>query len=573
MGRFPEGHASEEDLRPEIAISWWRSQLLGVRPDFPIEAVSSEELLDADERLRRAVQPVLEQLTTKLAGTNSALILADHRPVILDRRGTNRAIETELDRLAVLSGHHFGEGCVGTNGIGTAVEERRLVRVAGTEHYGEIFKHLSCYGVPLIHPLNRRLTGVLNLCFPRADEHPLMTSFMQDAGRQIEGLLAEWASLRERAQFECFLALSRRCRRPVLSTMDDAVLLNRRARDLNPVDQAALLRAAGEIDATAHGAIVSLAIEGQDELVSVRVHTQSEQARFQGIVLEVLPSQPRRSNTRPGGASLPGLVGTSSPWTEFCSQATAAVATGMPILLTGEGGTGKLAVAKALHKLTGRTQLTVVDVATALADGPTVWLRTLRAALDESDGNVVVRHLELSDPALSATIAAEIDRTPGPRTHLFATLAAGTFPEGSQPLLDRFSIQLVVPPLRDRRDDIEALVRCFLSRQATSSPLRFHPEALAILRAAEFPGNVRELERLVTGLAATRRSGDVLVSDLPRLTLAGPAHLSPMERAERDAIVKALQLAKGNKASAAAALGIARQTLYRKITVYGVEPG
>jgi DNA-binding NtrC family response regulator len=237
----------------------------------------------------------------------------------------------------------------------------------------------------------------------------------------------------------------------------------------------------------------------------------------------------------------------------------------------GEGGTGKAAVTRALHELTGRTQLTEIDVATVLADGPTAWLRTLRRALDNSETSVAIRHVELADPTLSVSIAAEIDRSPGPRTRLFATLATGASGEGLRPLLDRFSIQLGIPPLRDRRDDIEALVRCFVCRQSASPSLRFHPDTLAILRAAEFPGNVRELERLVTGLTATRRTGDVLPADLPPLTVAGPAHLTPMERAERDAIIKALQQAKGNKVLAAAALGIARQTLYRKITVFGIE--
>src|SRR4051794_39465134 len=120
-----------EDLRPEIAVSWWRSQLSGVKPEIPVEALTSADILDADERLRRSVQPILDELATNLAGTNSAIVVADHRPVIIDRRGTTRAIEAEMDRLAVLPGYALGEAFVGTNAVGTAAEERRLVRVAG----------------------------------------------------------------------------------------------------------------------------------------------------------------------------------------------------------------------------------------------------------------------------------------------------------------------------------------------------------------------------------------------------------------------------------------------------------
>jgi transcriptional regulator of acetoin/glycerol metabolism len=102
--------------------------------------------------------------------------------------------------------------------------------------------------------------------------------------------------------------------------------------------------------------------------------------------------------------------------------------------------------------------------------------------------------------------------------------------------------------------------------------LRFHPDTLAVLRSTEFPGNVRGLEGLVAGLAATRRAGDIVPGDLPPLRQSGPPHLSPMERAEREAIVKALRDMNGNKAAAASRLGISRPTLYRKLVSYGIEP-
>lgn len=512
------------------------------------------------------MQPVLDELVAKLDGTNSGIVLADHRSVILDSRATTRAVSTEMDRLAIMAGHAFGEGSVGTNGVGTAAEERKLVRVAGAEHYLEIFKHLTCLGVPLVHPLNRRLMGVLDLTIPKEEEHPLMRSLMEDAGRRIERLLTEWASLRERAQFECFLTLGRRSSRPVLSVMDDVVLLNRSARELHPIDQAVLLRALGDIGAGDHRAVLSLDVE--DEPVSVRVHTQTDQARFQGVVIEVLPST-RRSAGRPVKASLPGLVGRSAAWTDFCAQAAVAAAAGVAVLVRGEPGTGKLASAQALHALTGRSELTVADVATALAERPDAWLRRLRRALGSSQSTVVLRHLELCDAVMSAAIAAEIDGITGSGALLFATLTTGPCGTGLPALLDRFSVQVIVPPLRDRRDDIGLLVHALTTRHVAARTLRFHPETLALLRSTDFAGNVRELGSLIKGVAA-RRSGDVLPADLPVLTADGPLHLTTMERAERAAIVEALPLANGNKASTAAALGISRPTLYRKIGLYEI---
>lgn len=567
----PRPGAAEEGVRQAIAASWLRSQMLGVERELPVEAIPGEPLFDADERLRRAVEPVLDELAFKLAGTNSAILLADHRAVVLDRRATTRTLLAEMDRLNIVPGRACREGCVGTNAVGTALEERKLVRVAGPEHYAEAFKHLSCYGAPLVHPLTRRLVGVLDLTVPPSEEHPLMASFMGDAARRIEGLLAEWASLRERAQFECFLDLARRSRRPVLSTMDHAVLLNRSARELNPVDQATLLRAAAELAEVPQGTVISLLLSGEEEPTSIRVHAESDDARFPGVVLEVVPSGRRRSTARPAPHSLPGLVGTSAAWTALCSQASEASAAAVPILVAGEGGSGKLAVAAALHRVAGRPRLEVLDVATAMTDGRPTWLRALRRALDDAASTVVVRHLELADRVLSAGIAAEIDRIPPPGSRLLGTLTNGPIPASLEGLLSRFCSRFAVPPLRDRRNDIPALVRHFVERHATPPRLWFHPETLAVLRSVEFTDNVRQLETLVAGIAAQQRRGDVLPTDLPSLASAGPTHLTPIERAERDAIVTALRDAQGNKAAAAAALGISRPTLYKRIAVYAIE--
>jgi transcriptional regulator of acetoin/glycerol metabolism len=570
----PVAESSSEGLRREIAVSWWRSQLWGIDPAVHVTAMPSRPLFDGDERLRQSVQPVLDALTEKLAGLHAAMILADHRAVVVDRRATTAAVMAELDRLAITAGSAFGEGDVGTNAIGTAVEERRLVRVAGAEHYAEILKHLWCYGVPLLHPLTRRLVGVLDLTFPPEEDHPLMPAFMKDAACEIEQVLAEWASLRERAQLDYFLALGRRSRRAVLATMDDAILLNRWAREIHPVDQAALVRAATGVPNREHGAVLELGSGSGGIPMSVRLHTRADDVRFPGVVLEVIPSRVRRQRRRAARTGLTGLVGDSAAWRVFCERVERAAAAGPPLLLAGEAGTGKLAVAQALHRESGRVRLSVLDVASVDADGRSAWIRGLRLGLSDSTSTVVIRHLELADRALGAAVGAEIDRSGPPPARFIGTLdTGGAAPSAPQALLDRFCLRVDVPPLRDRRDDIEGLVRCFVGRHAPGRELRFHPEALAVLRVAEMPGNVQELESVVMGIAALQRSGDVLVGDLPELGRGAPTHLTAVQRAERETIVKALAAAQGNKVAAAVALGLSRATLYRRLLSYGIEPG
>jgi DNA-binding NtrC family response regulator len=291
------------------------------------------------------------------------------------------------------------------------------------------------------------------------------------------------------------------------------------------------------------------------------------------VVLELIPCRARR---RQGGAARPGLtglVGESAAWRAFCARVERAAAAGPPLLLAGEAGTGKLSVAEALHRESGRVRFSVFDVASLDADGRAAWIRGLRLALDDSTATVVLRHLELADCALAAAVGAEIDRSSPPPARVIGTVVTGgAAPPASQTLLNRFCLRVDVPPLRDRRDDIEGLVRCFVERHASQRALRFHPEVLAVLRAAEMPGNVRELESVVMGIVALRRSGDVLVGDLPPLGRNAPTHLTAVQRAERETIVKALTAAEGNKVAAAAALGLSRATLYRRLVAYGIEP-
>jgi DNA-binding NtrC family response regulator len=300
------------------------------------------------------------------------------------------------------------------------------------------------------------------------------------------------------------------------------------------------------------------------------VHTEADNVRFPGAVLEVLPTSiPRR--VTPGRAHQPlvGLVGLSGPWRSLCDDAHRFAAANSPILCEGEAGTGKFAVAQALQAQSGRSEPTVHDVASVLVDGWEQWLRTLRQAL-RGRGTVVVRHLHLCDAKLAAALAAEIDGS-NPGGRLFGTVTRQNVQGpaiGS--LLGRFPLRLEIPALRDRRDDVEALVACFANRYANDRSARFHPGAVAVLRAAEFAENARELEQLVAGLVATRR-GDILAADLPPLSQGGPTHLTAMELAEREAIVKALRESKGNKAATAIRLGISRPTLYRKLATYGID--
>jgi len=130
-------------------------------------------------------------------------------------------------------------------------------------------------------------------------------------------------------------------------------------------------------------------------------------------------------------------------------------------------------------------------------------------------------------------------------------------------------VEIDLPPLRDRRQDIPHLVRAFAEgfckREGIPVP-PFRSEALALLLAHDFPGNVRELQNLVEG--AVSLAEKEIDADLIRSFLGSPSPASPepldLATVERRHIARILKLTAGNKTEAARVLGLDRKTLQRK---------
>jgi transcriptional regulator with PAS, ATPase and Fis domain len=157
--------------------------------------------------------------------------------------------------------------------------------------------------------------------------------------------------------------------------------------------------------------------------------------------------------------------------------------------------------------------------------------------------------------------------------------------EGSfrQDLFYRLNVvRIMLPPLRERRDDIPALITHFLrrfNRRFQRDVRGVAPDALAALSAYSFPGNVRELENLIERAYAMGAREQISLSDLPSLTrapvmapaaAAGPQAIPTLADVERELILKALAVLNDDKEAAAHALGISRRTIYRRLKEYGL---
>jgi DNA-binding NtrC family response regulator len=276
-------------------------------------------------------------------------------------------------------------------------------------------------------------------------------------------------------------------------------------------------------------------------------------------------------------------------------------------LITGEHGTGKEVVASWLHAASprgGRTMVTVnlgglsdgvfeselfghtkgafTDAKTdrigrfELADGGTLFLDEVANMTLAQQAKLlrVLQSGELERVGSSKTRRVDVRILAATNVDLRSEVAAGRFRED---LLFRLNtVELHLPPLRERRDDIPILAAHFLAQHATRYGKRvstFHPEAMRVLLAYSWPGNVRELAHAVERATLLAEGDTVHAGDF---SLGHAATVVPrleelsLEDVERVLITKALARFEGNVSLAAQALGLSRSALYRRLQRHGL---
>ena len=410
-------------MRPEIAKSWKRCELIGVSRGGDLEPCFEE--YDRDSRLVRAAQDVLDRLAGELDDTRTCVILADSEARIVDRRLGMSSLSRGLDRVGALPGVLYDEARAGTNGLGTVVEERRPVAVHGTEHFAEFLQTFTCVGVPLVHPISGVLEGILDLTCLASETNELMLPLLLEASRHVRDRFVADSSPAEQALLATFLRATRRTRRPVVCLNDHIVISNDAARGLAPADYALLweqfaaagARTAERVRGPA-GAVRGAGVRGPLRAGGGRVGHGGRHRRAQAAGRRDAGRVSRPGS--PPAARGPVLAGRSDAWRRVVAEIELHAAHDQPVLVTGPRGVGKLRCATAIHALSrrGLDPVTVLDASMSVADLDGQWIQPLQAALAAPETTVVLRHLEaLDERAVMATAALidGLDERAGPR--------------------------------------------------------------------------------------------------------------------------------------------------------------
>jgi transcriptional regulator of acetoin/glycerol metabolism len=562
-------------VREAILASWWRSRQFQVPADrIDLPYLGDQNL---DSPLIHGAELLLQRLGDQLDGQPISLILTDQTGVVLSQRTGDTDLHRHLERVELVPGFSYGEQFVGTNGIGTALEDGRPTHVFGHEHYAEHLENLACAGVPIHHPISGRTIGALDLTCWRKDAGGLLIALARTTAEQVRQALLTHSDVRELILFQAYLQACRRTTGIVMAFNDDIVMMNDCGRQLLDLsDQSVLLGHATQALAEGRRKTTTVELSSGGK---VRMHCRpvpgQRDGSVAGGVLSVKLIETDDENTGVPTPMLPmflpGVVGSAPLWLRCSHEVDTSYTRGDWLALAGEAGTGKLSLAKGVHQRRNPTgRMHTLDVAN------TGWDDDVRHDLIEDPvDTLVIQHVDLLDSDAVTKLTPMLQQardSDGPHTWLTVTMTPDA--EANPDLVDLlafFARTVEVPPLRRHIEDLKDLVPLFLSKHCLRAQVSCSPAAMHLLMRADWPGNTAQLHHVLKKAAQQRRAGAIRPSDLPaEYQTIARRPLNRIETMERDAIVRSLEDADGNKARAAQLLGISRATIYRKIHEYSI---
>lgn len=554
------------DLRgvpARVAASWRRSVASGVHPTAVISEYYPD--LDFDSRLVRFARPVIEQLVEQVGDMPTCVALTDKQARLLVRADSTSSMGRIADAVHFARGFDYAEGAVGTNGVGTVLEAGESVHIVGGEHFAECLQPYACAGAPVRDPFTGRLEGVLDISCLAEHSSPIMHSLVRTAAAHIErGLLADRNQLQQ-ALFDAYTRLDARSRLAVLAVGERTVMANSPIQSLlEPGDLVALQE---------YARFVMLRRSTVDDVVDLpsgshvrmRGSTVTVGGAVAGIVgLVTLLADVSTPSRQAGGRRNVARPENGCPaWRAAWATADKALRADDAVLVIGEPGTGRFTLLSHAYRQARKGRVVAVEAADVESGAEDV----ARIRCEPNPALVVLRDIDRLSEAAAARLLTVIIGGPDTRPSIAATAAGPADGE----LLTLFQTSVTVPPLRNRASDLPALAAALLAELAPQRRVGLSPEAQRLLQRYGWPGNLRQLREALEFALRRRPVGRIEVADLPAFCQSNPrVALRPVDEVERDAIVTALRDARGNRVAAAAALGLARSSLYRKIRQYGI---
>jgi transcriptional regulator of acetoin/glycerol metabolism len=632
-------HATEQAAM--IEASHRRSASYGLtpntEPDYsPILRGDLSCKIDQNRGLSTYAVPVMQTLYEQIVNTHSMVVLTDAQGTILHSMGDDDFIE-KADRVALCPGAAWSEQSKGTNAIGTAIAEQAPTLVHADQHYLTINHFLTCSATPIIDHQGK-LIGVLDVTGDHRSFHKHTMALVRMSAQMIENQLFS-------AAFQDSITLHFHSRPEFIGTLMEGIASFSMSGRFLSANRCGLFQLGLPLSAlqthtfsSLFGMPVSALFDHYRTLsptmldlclhngvrVSARASLRAPNLFFQSGAIESERRQrtdapePRIDESDDSAkrrlSSLHYLDTGDEKLAALIRKVNLVKGRDIPILITGETGTGKELLAQAIHNDSPRSGGPFVAVNCAsipetlieselfgYEDGAFTGARKKGSTgkiLQANGGTLFLD--EIGDMPLplqarllrvlqerlvmplgsNKSIPVNVALICATNRNLRDMIAKGQFREDLYYRLNGLVVRL--PPLRER-SDIDVVIGRMVTAEANGFPYTVSPEVMELFTRHNWPGNFRQLTNLLrTAMVMAGPDRIVKVEHLPDDFLedvaalpknpaasplqAGTAALSAkLEDVELQTIQRALDEHRGNVSAAARALGVSRNTIYRKL--------
>ncbi|MCC6493594.1 MAG: sigma-54-dependent Fis family transcriptional regulator [Pirellulales bacterium] len=434
-----------------------------------------------------------------------------------------------------------------------------------------------------------------------------MADWLRSHGLQVDAVrgLAEAADRLSRKTYDLLLV-------DVRLQDGDGMDLLEQVRRSHAASQVILITGYGDPDAAVEALRAGAVDYLTKPLIDDELLMSIERALSQRQIIEENTQLKRELDKRHG---LDNVVGHDAQMRRIFEVIDSVADTKATVLVTGESGTGKSMIARAIHRRSRRSGKPFVEVACGAlpenllerelfghvagaftgaagnktgkfmqASGGTIFLDEIGTASAAMQVKLlrVLQELQFEQVGGDKTFKVDVRVILATNEDLAAAVAEGRFRQDLYYRINVINVEL--PPLRSRRGDVPLLAQSFLNglREDTNRPVKgFTDEALAALEAYSWPGNIRELQNVVERAVLLGKGELITPADLPREIAAGAAVRASaagrrtlkeaLAGPERQIILEVLEAHGWNRNATADALGVNRTTLYKKMKRLGLE--
>jgi len=622
-------------LRPEVANSWQRCRNQKVDPyaqiSLDIKGNELKEKLLASQHLIKIARPFIHNLYGFVKGSGFQVVLTDNEGFILEAIGDPEIIK-RTKQIQLCPGGNWNESVKGTNAIGTAIVEKKPIQIFAREHYCRPHHYLTCSASPIFDP-EGQMVGIFDVTGDYKSFNPHTISMVVASVSAIENQLRlHKATSKLYVSYKLSNTLLETTSDGIISVDTNGIVtqLNSYAAKILGVDPR---HSIGKHVATVIKRptpilqVLSTGVEYRDhefvveetgKKISQSVSLLRDDAgRSIGVLAVLKECKERIVGKRNGTLSakyvFEDIIGESD--TILLAKKWAKIASCSPstVLLTGESGTGKELFAQAIHNASTRKDRPFIAINCAalpetlieselfgyeegsftgskkggqagkfeIANGGTIFLDEIGDIPLYTQVKLlrVIQEKKISRIGSSGEISVDIRIIAATHKDLKEEVHKGNFRKDLYYRLNVITIN--ISALRERMDDLPSLAMHLiekLSLKLGRKNIRSADEFLEKLKTYNWPGNIRELENAIERAINMLSDDGMLTPDLLLFDANVPSkiedkltEIKSLKDIEKDAIIQALNLYKGNILKVSAKLGVGRNTLYRKIKEYDIK--